>query len=82
MAALLGCQTGTTVKAGSHLHPRYKQIKDMRLFEGIINEQFSGLKDQTRLSILSRNAGSKRGKVTNKVLGCFQVICKSCCATV
>ena len=31
---MLGCQPGATAKAVSHLHPRHKQMKDMRRFEG------------------------------------------------
>ena len=41
-----GCQTGVTAKAGSHLHPRYKHMKDIRLFEGIISEQVRPDADQ------------------------------------
>ena len=40
-------------------------MKDTRPFEGIIPEQVS---DQTGLSILSCNAGFKRGEVTNSVV--------------
>ena len=48
MPALLGCQTGETAKARSHLHPKYKQVKDIKPLEGTLS-------DHTRLSILSRN---------------------------
>ena len=37
----LGCQTGMTARVGSRLYPRYQQMKDIRLFEGIIGEQAS-----------------------------------------
>ena len=51
-----GCQTG----AGSHWHAWYKQMKDVRPFEGIITRQVSDeLSDQTHFSILSGNAGLK-----------------------
>ena len=50
-------------------------MKDMRPFEGIITEQVSDqLSDQTRLSILSRNARLKRGKVTNNAVDSYNVI--------
>ena len=64
-------QTGVTGKAESHLHPRYKQMKDVSRFQGIIAKQASdGLRDQTRLSIPSWNAGLRRGNVA----GCHHVI--------
>ena len=48
------------------------QMKDIRRFEGIVTEQSSDkLQDQARFSILSCNAGVKRGKVTNSVVGSF-----------
>ena len=44
-------------------------MKDIRPFEEIFVKQASDrLSDQTRLSIMSRNAGLKRGKVTNCVV--------------
>ena len=44
---------------------RYKQMKDIRPFEGIMAEQACDrLRDQTLLSILSWNAGEKKGKET------------------
>ena len=47
----------------------------MRPIERIKVEQFSdGLSDQTRLSILSWDAGLKRGKVTDSVVGSYHVI--------
>ena len=72
---MLGCQTGVTAKVGSDLHRRYKQMKDTRSLEGIIAEQVSdGLNNQLRLSILGWNAGLKKGKVTNIVVGSYHVI--------
>ena len=72
---MLGCQSGVTAKVGRHLHPRYKQMKGTRSFEGIIAEQMSdGLKNQLRLSILGWNADFWRGKVTNIVVGSYHVI--------
>ena len=57
--------SGVSAKAVSHLHPRYKHMKDMVLVEGIVAEQPSdSLRDKTRLSILSWNAGLKTGIVT------------------
>ena len=75
MPESLGCQIGVTAKAGSHLHPRYKQMKDVRPFEEIRAEQGSdGVRDQTRLSILSWNAGLKRFKATHSVVGSYHLI--------
>ena len=72
---MLECQTGVTEKVESHLHPRYKQMKDTRPFEEIMSEQISdGLSDQTRLSVLRWTAGPKRGKVANSVVAPFHVI--------
>ena len=70
-----GCQTNVTAKAESRLHPRYKQMKDTRPFDGIVSAKSSDeLCDQTRLSILSLNAGPKGGQVDNSVVGSFHVI--------
>ena len=33
---MLGCQTGVTAKVGTHLHQRYKQMKDIRPFGRIM----------------------------------------------
>ena len=67
---LHGCQSGATANAGNHLQPRYKTMKDMRPFDGIITEQASGRQmDQTRLSFLGWNEGLKRGKLTNIAVG-------------
>ena len=72
---LPGCRGGGTASAGNHLHPRYKHMADMRPFEGMISEQESDrLKDQTGLSVLSWNAGLRRGKVTTSLVGSFHVI--------
>ena len=50
------------------MHPRYKQMKDIRPFEEIIAEQVSDrLSDQTCLSILSWNAGLKREAIQQTV---------------
>ena len=44
-------------------------MKDARPFEGTVSDKSSGeLSDQKRLSILSRNAGPKRGNVANVIL--------------
>ena len=57
-----------TVKAGSHLHPGYKQMKDTRPSEGIVSTESSGeLSDQKRL--LSWSAGQKVAKLTNSMVG-------------
>ena len=70
-----GCQTDVTAKAENRLHPRYKQMKDARLFEGIITDKNSSeLSGQKRLSILSWNAGPKRGEVTSSMVASFHVI--------
>ena len=59
----IGCQTDTTAMAESRLHPRYTQMKDARPFEGEVSDRSSGeLGKQQRLSILSWNAGPKRGE--------------------
>ena len=74
--SMLGCQTDVTAKA-ERLHPRYKQMKDERAFEGIVSDKSSSeVGDQKILSILSWNAGPKRGKVTHsmvEVLPCDHV---------
>ena len=58
-----------TVKAGSHLHPRYTQMKDTRPFEGNVSATSSGeLSDQKRLLSLSWSAGQKIGTVTNSMV--------------
>ena len=62
------CQTGVTAKAASHLHPRYKQMKIVSV------KSIDELCVQTRLSILSWNAGPRGGKVANSVVGSFHVI--------
>ena len=50
-------------------------MKDISPCEEIIPEHASDrLKDPTRLSILSWNAGLKNGKVTNSVVGSYHVI--------
>ena len=71
-----GCQSGVTANVENHLHSRYKQMKNITPL-GIIAEQASDrLKDQTRLSFLSWNAGLKRGQVTNSVVGLKQWPCQ------
>ena len=50
-------------------------MKDIRPFERIIAEQVSdSLRDKTRLSILSWNAGLRTGKETHNVVGSYHVI--------
>ena len=62
-----------TAKAGSHTHPRYKQVKDTRQSDGIVSAERSGeLSDQKRLQ--SWSAGQKIGKLTNSMVGSFHVI--------
>ena len=69
-----GCQTDVTTKVGSHEHPRYKQMKDTWPFEGIVSVKSSDERsDQTSFSVLSWNAGPKRGKVANSEVGPFHV---------
>ena len=52
----IGCQTDTTAKAESRLHPRYTQMKDARPFEGDVSDKSDGeLSKQQRSSILSWN---------------------------
>ena len=50
-------QRGVTPNAGS-LRPRYKEMKDMRLFEDIVSE----LSDQARLSFSVGTQGRGEGK--------------------
>ena len=58
-----------TVKAGSHLHPRYKQMKATRPFEGTASATSSGeLSDQKRLLSSSWSVGQKLGKFTNSMV--------------
>ena len=72
---LHGCQKGVADNAENHLHPRYKQMKDIRPFEGTKAEQACDrLRDHTRLSILNWNAGLHRGNVTNRVVASHHVI--------
>ena len=72
---VVGCQTDATAKAENRLHSRCKQIKDARPFEVIITDKNSSeLSGQKRLSILSWNAGPKRGEVTSSTVGSFHVI--------
>ena len=67
--SMLGCQTDVTAKAEGRLHPRYKQMKDERPFEGTVSDKSShDLSDQKRLSILSWNAGPMREEVTNSMV--------------
>ena len=70
-----GCHTDVTTEVGSHLHPRYRQMKDMRPFEEIVSVKSSDERsDQTSFSVLSWNPGPKRGKVANSVVESFHVI--------
>ena len=72
---VVGCQTDVTAKAENRLHPGYKQMKDARLFEGIITDKNSSeLSGQKRHSFLSWNAGPKRGEVTSSMVGSLHVI--------
>ena len=71
----IGYQTDTIAKAESRLHPRYTQMKDARPFEGEVSDRSSGeLGKQQRSSILSWNAGPKRGEAANSMVGSFHVI--------
>ena len=50
-------------------------MKDARPFEGIVSAKSSSeLSQQKILSILSWNAGPKRGEVTNRMVASFHVI--------
>ena len=72
---MLKRQTGITAKAESRLHPRYQQRKGARPFEGIVSDKSSDeLREQMHSSILSWNAGPKRGNVTNGMVGSFHVM--------
>ena len=53
--------------------PKLKQMKCVRNFEGNADCK-SGLNKQMRLSILSWNAGTKRGEVTKSMIGSFHVV--------
>ena len=70
-----GGQIDVTAKADGRLHPRYKHMKDARPFKKIVSDKSSSeLSEQKRLSILSWNAGPKRGKIANSMVGSFHVI--------
>ena len=70
-----GCLIDVTAKAESRPRPRYQQIKVSRPFQRIVSVKVSDeLSDQKRFSILSWNAGPKRGNVANSVVGCYHVI--------
>ena len=72
---VVGCRTNESAKAENRLHPRYKQMKDARPFEGILTDKNSSeLSGHKLLSILSWNAGPKRGEVTSSMVGSFHVI--------
>ena len=59
-----GCRTDVTTEVGSHLHPRYKQMKDTWPFEGIVSVKSSDERNyQTSFSFLSWNAGPKEAKL-------------------
>ena len=63
-----GTQCGDTEKSGGHLHWRYEKMKGVRHIEGIMSEEVSDtFLDQTRLSILSWNAGRDRTRVSSCV---------------
>ena len=56
-------------ESGEPLAPKVQATEDIWPLQGIIAEHVSdGLRDQTRLSILSWTAGLKTGKVTNRVV--------------
>ena len=70
-----GCQPGVTTNVERHVHPRYKQMEDIRPFDWIVSVKISDEQsDQTRLSILGWNAGQKRGNVARRVMGSFHVV--------
>ena len=72
---VVGCQTDETAKAENRLHPRYKQVKDARPFEGILTDKNSSeLGGQKPLSVSSWNAGPNRGDVISSMVGSFHVI--------
>ena len=72
----MGGGTDETAKAENRLHPRCKQMKDARPFEGINTDKNSSeLKwQETTLDFSSWNAGPKRGDVTSSMVGSFHVI--------
>ena len=72
--SMLGCQIDVTSKAESRLHPMYKQMKDARPFEAIVGDKSSSELSDRSASILSWNAGQKRGKTANCVVGPFHMI--------
>ena len=74
--SITGCLIDVTAKAESRLHPRYKQMKNARPFEGIVSDKSNGeLSDHKRLSILRWKAGPKSGEVTNSMVGVHPCDC-------
>ena len=70
-----GCLTDLTAMAERRLHPRWRQMEEVRPFEWIVTEKHSSqLIDQRCLSILSRHVGPRRGEVTRSVIGSVHVI--------
>ena len=62
-------------ESGVPLAPEVKTNEGHKAARGDLAEHVGdGLGDQTRLSILSWNAGLKRGRVTNSVVGSYHVI--------
>ena len=58
---VVGCQTDETAKAENRLHPRYKQKKDSRPFEGINTDKNSSeLSGKKRLSIFQAGTRDRR----------------------
>ena len=69
-----GCLTGLTAVAERRLHPRQRQMEEVRPFEWIVTEKHSSqLIDQRCLSILSRHVVPRR-EVTSSVTGGVHVI--------
>ena len=65
----------TSANADSRLVPRLKEMKGTRPCDGIVYDARNDeLKNQMRLSMLSWNAGPKRGDVTGSIRGSFHVI--------
>ena len=56
-------QRGVTANAGRPLRPRYKEIKDMKLFEDIVSEEVSEkFSDHGRLFLSVGTQGRREGK--------------------
>ena len=58
---VVGCRTDETAKAENRLHPRYKQMKDARPFQGILTDKNgSELSGKKRLSVFQAGTRDRR----------------------